>query len=148
VLLHYLVKRRNTKIAFSLKRFISALSEFNQLLDFFNLFDSRLILRMLYDSLNHVINAFSPQGCWGMVQEKGSRQRCRSWTVLHAQSTSALSSGFPISQGGTFFETRCTIDSARHMPRRESYNLDTLSTTWFDKVLQMSRRLSLWYHDS
>jgi len=54
---------------------------------------------MLYDSVNHVINAFSPQGCWGMVQEKGSRERCRSWTVLHAQRTSALSSGFPISQG-------------------------------------------------
>jgi len=35
----------------------------------------------------------------GMVQEKGSRQRCSSWTVLHAQYTSALSSGFPISQG-------------------------------------------------
>ena len=42
---------------------ISALPEFNQLLDSFNLSDS-----------------------------------CRSWTVLHAQCTSALSSGFPISQ--------------------------------------------------
>jgi len=35
----------------------------------------------------------------GMVQEKGSRYRCSSWTVLHAQCISALSSGFPISQG-------------------------------------------------
>ena len=35
----------------------------------------------------------------GMVQEKGSWERCSSWTVLHAQSTSALSSGFPLSQG-------------------------------------------------
>jgi len=35
----------------------------------------------------------------GMVQEKGSRERCRSWTLLHAECTSALSSGFPISQG-------------------------------------------------
>jgi len=78
---------------------ISALPEFNQLFDFFSLFDSRLILTMLYDSVNHIINAFSPQGCWGMVQEKGSRQRCRSWTVLHTQCNSALSSGFPISQG-------------------------------------------------
>ena len=33
-----------------------------------------------------------------MVQEKGSRERCRSWTVMHAQCNSALSSGFPISQ--------------------------------------------------
>jgi len=23
-------------------------------------------------------------GCWDMVQEKGSRERCSSWTVLHA----------------------------------------------------------------
>ena len=38
--------------------------EFNQLFDFFNLFDSRLILTMLYDFINHVINAFSPQGAW------------------------------------------------------------------------------------
>ena len=50
------------------------------------------------DSLNLVINAFS-LGIWrGMVQEKGSRDRCSSWTVLHAQCTSALSFGFPISQ--------------------------------------------------
>jgi len=34
----------------------------------------------------------------GIVQGKRSRERCRSWTVLHAQCTSALSSGFPISQ--------------------------------------------------
>jgi len=34
-----------------------------------------------------------------IVQDKGSRERCRSWTVLHAQYTSALSSGFSISQG-------------------------------------------------
>jgi len=37
----------------------SALSEFNQLLDFFNLFDSQLILTLLYDSLSLVINAFT-----------------------------------------------------------------------------------------
>jgi len=59
VLLHYLVKRGNMKIAFSLKCCISALIEFNQLLDFFNLFDSRLILTLLYDSLSLVINAFN-----------------------------------------------------------------------------------------
>jgi len=63
--MHYLAKRRNTKIAFSLKCCISALPEFNQLFDFFNLFDSLLTLTMLYDSLNHVTNVFSPQGCWG-----------------------------------------------------------------------------------
>ena len=55
----------------SLKCCISALPEFNQLFDFFNLFDSRLILTMLYDSLNHVINAFSLQGYW----RHGSRER-------------------------------------------------------------------------
>jgi len=67
----------------------SILPEFNQLLDFLNRFDSRLILMVLYDSLNLVINAFSSGLLGGMVQEKGSRQRCRSWIVLHAQCTSA-----------------------------------------------------------
>jgi len=47
------------KMAF-FTRCISALPEFNQLLlDFFSHFDSRLILMLLYDSLNLVINAFS-----------------------------------------------------------------------------------------
>jgi len=59
------ITEKHEKIAFSLKFCISALPEFNQLFDFFNLFDSQLILTMLYDSINHVINAFSPQGCWG-----------------------------------------------------------------------------------
>jgi len=35
----------------------------------------------------------------GMVRDKRSPERCRSWTVLHAQCTSALPFGFPISQG-------------------------------------------------
>jgi len=39
---------------------ISALPEFNQsLLDFFNLFDSQFIFKLLYNSLNLVISAFS-----------------------------------------------------------------------------------------
>jgi len=39
------------------------------------------------------------RGCWeGMVQEKGS-QSAAAVGLLHAQSTSALSSGFPLSQG-------------------------------------------------
>jgi len=60
----------NTKIAFSLKCCISALLEFNQsLLDFFNLFDSRLILT--YDSLKLVINAFSS----GLLGGHGSGDR-------------------------------------------------------------------------
>jgi len=51
-----MVKRGNAKIAFSLKCCISALHELNQLLDFFNLFDLRLILMLLYDSLSLVIS--------------------------------------------------------------------------------------------
>jgi len=65
-------KRENTKIAFfSLKCCISALHEFNQLLDLFSLFDSRLILTLLYDSLNLVINAFSSGllGAWFRINE-------------------------------------------------------------------------------
>jgi len=41
----------------------------------------------------------SARGFWGMVQERGSWESCSSWTALHAQSTSVLSSGFPLSQG-------------------------------------------------
>jgi len=59
VLLHYLVKRGNAKVAFSLKCCISALPEFNQLLDFFNLFDSRPIFMLQCDSVSLVINALS-----------------------------------------------------------------------------------------
>jgi len=45
---------------FSLKCCVSALPEFNQsLVNFFSLFDSRLVLTLLYDSLHLVINAFS-----------------------------------------------------------------------------------------
>jgi len=66
VLLHYLVKRGTQKLHFSLKCRISALPEFNQLLDFFNLVDSRLILMLLYDSLRLVINAFSHRVCWDL----------------------------------------------------------------------------------
>ena len=80
---------------FSLKRCVSALLEFNQsLLDFFSLFDSRLILMLLYDSLNRVINAFSSGLLGGMVQEKRSQESRSSWTVLHAQCmcTNVLSS--------------------------------------------------------
>ena len=65
MLLHYLLKWRNAKIAFSLTCCTSALPEFNQLLDFFNVFDSQLILTLLYDSLSLVINAFTERGYWG-----------------------------------------------------------------------------------
>ena len=65
MLLHYLAKRETQKLHFSLKCCISALSEFNQLLDFFNLFVSRLILMLLYDSLSLVLNAFSHRDSWG-----------------------------------------------------------------------------------
>jgi len=49
---------------------VYCLNATNQLLDFFNLIDSRLILTMLYDSLNLVINAFSWGLFGGMVQDK------------------------------------------------------------------------------
>jgi len=42
----------------------------------------------------------SARGCWGdMVQETESRESYSSWTELHEQCTSALSSGFPLLQG-------------------------------------------------
>ena len=75
--------------------FHTALPEFNQsLLDFFNVFDSRLILMLLYDSLNLAINAFISGLLGGVVQEKGSREHCSSWTVLNAQCTVCCLVGF------------------------------------------------------
>ena len=71
MLLHYLVKRGNANNAFSLKCCISALPEFNKLLDFVNSFDSRLIFTLLYDSLSLVIDAFS----YGNVGRHGSTER-------------------------------------------------------------------------
>jgi len=65
----------NAKIALSLKCCISALPEFNQMLNFFNLFDSRLILTLLYDSLSLVIKAFSNRdyrGAWFRRKELDS----------------------------------------------------------------------------
>jgi len=81
-----------------LKRCISALRELIELLDFFKLSDSRLILMLLYNSRNLVINAFSSGllGAWFRRKEVESAAEA---IVLHAQCTSALSSGFPISQG-------------------------------------------------
>ena len=80
-------------------RCISALPEFSQLLlAFFNLFDARFILTMLYDSLHLVINAFSfraDEGAW--LRRKEVESAAAVGTVLHAQCTSALSSGFPLS---------------------------------------------------
>jgi len=57
---------------FSFKWCISALPEFNQsLLDFISLFDSRLTLTLLYDSINIVINAFNSGllGAWFRKKE-------------------------------------------------------------------------------
>jgi len=39
-----------------------------------------------------------------MVQEKRNWEHCSSWTVLHAQCTSALSSEFPLLQGNAALE--------------------------------------------
>jgi len=62
---------QNTKVAFSLKWCISVLPEFNQVLDVFSLFDSRLILTLLYDFQNIAINSFSSGllGAWLMRKE-------------------------------------------------------------------------------
>jgi len=85
---------------FTQKRCISALPKFNQLLDFFNLFDSLLILMLFYDSLNLVINALISRllGAWFRINEVESLQKldCVTRTTHHSI---ALFSGFSISQG-------------------------------------------------
>ena len=74
---------------------ISALPEFDSILAAWFVQSFWLTTHtLLYDSMNLIINVFSSE-----LLDKRSRQRCRSWTVLHAQCTSALSSVFPMSQG-------------------------------------------------
>ena len=51
----------------------------------------------LFKSCNQWVQLGAVVG--GTVPEKWRRKRSSSWTVLHAQCTSALSSGFPVSQG-------------------------------------------------
>jgi len=78
-----------------------------------------------------------------MAEEKGSRERCRSWTVLHAQCTSTLSSVFPLSQGNAQALERwvgktkhCLISyflsniSAKNYRNRTVYVKTTASQRW------------------
>jgi len=50
---------------------------------------------LLYDCCMTVWGFWGP---WFKKKEVESAAACSSWTVLHAQSTSVLSSGFPLSQ--------------------------------------------------
>jgi len=79
---------------------ISALLEFKKsLLDFFNLFDSRLILTLLYDSLSHVINAVSYWSCWvhGLGEREVGSTAAVGLCCMHKAPVRGLL--FPISQG-------------------------------------------------
>jgi len=75
VLLHYLAKaRKHGTCIFSLKCFITALLDFNQLLlGFINLVDLQFILMLLNDAVNFVINGDHPWALGAMNQEKKSR---------------------------------------------------------------------------
>jgi len=98
-------KRETRKLHFSLAVFRgSALPGFNQsLFDFFSLFDSRLILTLLYDSLNLVINAFSSGllGTWFKRKEVESAAAvglcCMHKAPLHQ--CPVFWPRFPLSQG-------------------------------------------------
>ena len=138
MLLHYLVKRENAKIAFSLKCYISALPEFNQLLDFFNGLDSRFMLRLLYDFLSLVINAVSRRDCWGHGSGERKSIALQQLTVLHAQCTSALYSGFPISQGNAEALDRCSGETEHHM----IFLLSTFSVTFVPKIIVIGSCMS------
>jgi len=63
----------------------------------------------------------------GVVQEKWGRERCRSWTVLHAQCISALSSEFPISQNSG--EAQVTWENKTIVP------FSTFSVTLLPKIV-------------
>ena len=97
MLLHYLVKWRNTKIPFSAQMLYHCLAWIQPAVWFLQSFWLTHDALWLPKSCNQCIHPTGLLG--GMVQEKGSQEHCRSWTVLHTQCTSALSSRFPISQG-------------------------------------------------
>jgi len=81
-----------------------------------------------------------------MVQEKGSRQRCSSLTVLHTQSTSALCFAFLISQGNAeALDNSCCGKAKHHMT---SYFLSNISAkNYRNRVMYVkiiaSRRLDV-----
>jgi len=85
------------KLHFSHKCCISALPEFNQLLDFLNLFESRLIFSLLCDSLNLVINAFN-SGLLGGAWFRITKPRALQKLDCVARTMHQCASGFPISQ--------------------------------------------------
>ena len=78
------------------------------------IWSAKTVPEMTYNVFNGTLNpthftsdACLPKSCnqcrqlgavGGMVQGKRSGERCRSWTVLHAQWTTALFSGFSLSQ--------------------------------------------------
>jgi len=99
VLLHYVAKRRNAKIAHSNAAIMHCRIQPWSLLDFFNLFDSRLTLTLPYDSLNLVISVFSS----GLLGEHGSGERkstaLQQLDCVAHKCTGELSSGFLLSQG-------------------------------------------------
>jgi len=72
----------------------------------------------------------------GMVHDKWSRECCRSWTVLHAQCTSVLSSGFPISQDNAEALDRWAGKTQHHMI---SYFLSNTSIKIIINGSRMSR---------
>jgi len=74
VLLHYLAKRGNMKIAFLHSNAVSVHCQNSTSRSLIYLFDSRLILKLLYDSLNLVINAFSSALLVHGLTERKSRE--------------------------------------------------------------------------
>jgi len=87
VFLHYLVKQNNTKSHLFTLMVYPASRNFNQsLFDFFNLVDSQLLLKLMYESLNLIISKLH---CWAVrlkaitKSEVDSSLPC-SLTALHA----------------------------------------------------------------
>ena len=95
MLLHYLPKWGNTKIAF-----VHSNARIQP--------DAAWFLQSFWLMSHTHAAVWLPKSCsqcvqlgavGGMVQEKGSWQHSSSWTVLHAQCNSALPSGLPLLQG-------------------------------------------------
>jgi len=79
----------------------------------------------------------------GMVQDKRSRECCRSWTVLHAQCTSVLSARFHLSQGNAE-----ALNRIGDVGRQGIVSFPTFSATLLPKIIVMGDRVCQDYSKS
>jgi len=144
VLLHYLAKWETRKLHFHLNAvLVHCLNSTTCLISLIIWLMSHTHAAVwLPNSCNQCVQLV--RSAWGcseaMVQDKRSWECCRSWTVLHAQCTSALSSGFPISQG-----TAEALDRWRGKTKHHLISYFLSKVEWV-QVLHPTQHKIFWRH--